>query len=253
VARRLGLNRGWAASAVALDLMEERPRSELRDADPSTLWVRYSDRGYSYVFPKRDHVNVGIGCVLAYFRETIDAAPYELQRRFVETLRARGVLAGESARRNFTPFLIPVGGPLETVARGRVLAAGDAGGFVNAFTAEGIYYAMVSGELAARAILEARGDVKRTVDGYRRACDDEIGTELRDSVLIQRYLFDDPARIALAVRGANRDAAITNLVCQLVVGRRSYADVRRRILARSPALALRTAWGYLLSRRRKIS
>ena len=38
---------------------------------------------------------------------------------------------------------------------GRVLLAGDAGGFVNGFTAEGIYYAMVSGDLAARAVLEA--------------------------------------------------------------------------------------------------
>ena len=35
-----------------------------------------------------------------------------------------------------------------------MLVAGDAGGFVNAYTGEGIYYAMVSGELAARAILD---------------------------------------------------------------------------------------------------
>ena len=45
--------------------------------------------------------------------------------------------------------MIPVGGPLRRPGRGRVLLAGDAGGFVNGFTAEGIYYAMVSGDLAA--------------------------------------------------------------------------------------------------------
>src|SRR5205807_1422181 len=38
VARRLGLNPGWPASSVALDMMEETPRSVLRDIDPSTLW-----------------------------------------------------------------------------------------------------------------------------------------------------------------------------------------------------------------------
>ena len=39
VARRLGLNPGWPASAVALDMMEETPRAQLRDVDPSTMWV----------------------------------------------------------------------------------------------------------------------------------------------------------------------------------------------------------------------
>ena len=253
VARRTGINRGWPASAIALDSMEETPRRDLRDLDPSTLWVSYGRMGYSYVFPKRDHVNIGVGHVLSYFRESIDRSPYELQRRFVTSLRERGIVAGESVRRNFTPFLLPVGGPLETPARGRVLAVGDAAGFVNAFTAEGIYYAMVSGDHAAQAVLRSRGDARQAAAAYCRACDNEIGSELRDSVIIQRYLFNDPRRIARAIRGADRAGAITNLVRDLIVGRRSYPDVRRRILARSPALAFRTAWEYLLSRRPKIS
>src|SRR5207248_7520723 len=160
-------------------------------------------------------------------------------------LRGRGVVTGESVEENFTPFLLPVSGPLPVVARGRLLAAGDAGGFVNAFTAEGIYYAMVSGELAAQAILASRGDVRAAAGVYRRACDHEIGTELRDSVIIQRYLFHDSRRIARAIRGAHRARAITKLACNLVTGRRSYYDVRRRILARSPGLAVRTGWEYV--------
>ena len=46
IARRLGLNPGWPAWAVAVDMMEETPRTALRDVDPSTLWVAYGfDRG----------------------------------------------------------------------------------------------------------------------------------------------------------------------------------------------------------------
>ena len=41
VARRLRIHPGWPASAVALDMMEEAPRSTLRAIDPSTLWVAY--------------------------------------------------------------------------------------------------------------------------------------------------------------------------------------------------------------------
>ena len=97
-----------------------------------------------------------------------------------------------------------MGGPIAQTWRGRVLVAGDAGGFVNAYTAEGIYYAMVSGELAGRAILEdAAFDDPRggTTAGARYECGwrGEIGAELRDSVLIQKYLFRDAARIDVVV------------------------------------------------------
>ncbi len=242
VARRLGLNRGWPATSVAIDMMEETPRETLRDIDPSTLWVAYGYRnseGYAYIFPKREHVNIGIGYVLDYFRRETDAAPYDLQRAFVADLRERGIVAGESSRQHFTPFIIPVGGPLRRPAGGRVLLAGDAGGFVNGFTAEGIFYAMVSGELAARAVVDSAGDPAAAVGRYCRACEDQIGVELRDSVLIQRYLFADRRRIAQIIAGASRERTITRLVLDLAIGRRSYRDVRRRILRRSPGLLAR--------------
>src|SRR5262249_7905554 len=249
IARRLGINPGWSASAVALDMMEETPRSALRDIDPETLWVAYgfnpagappvkgtsAPEGYAYVFPKRDHVNIGIGYVLAHYRSAIREAPYDLQRGFVGQLRRRGLVVGDSVRKNFTPFLIPVGGPLRHPARGRVLLAGDAGGFVNGFTAEGIYYAMVTGELAANAV--AANDAATMAARYRRACDYEIGAELRDSVLIQRYLFADRRRIAQVIAGATRESAVTRAVLELAAGRRSYRSVGRYMLARSPLLA----------------
>jgi geranylgeranyl reductase family protein len=266
VARRLGLNPGWPPEAVALDMMEETPRTRLRDVDPSTLWVAYgcnprggtpvkgrdqrrAHEGYAYIFPKRDHVNVGVGFVLSHYRQAIDRAPYELQREFVAWLRERGILEGDSDRRNFTPFLIPVGGPLRRPGRGRVLLAGDAGGFVNGFTAEGIYYAMVSGELAGRAVLESIGNLPLMAETYRRACDHEIGSELRDSVLIQRFLFADRRRIAHVIAGASNGRQMTNLVLDLATGKRSYRDVRRRWLLRAPATALQFVYERLWQRR----
>jgi geranylgeranyl reductase family protein len=262
VARRLGINGGWPAASLALDMMEETPRATLRDVDPDTLWVSYgysarqapdhdlarAPEGYAYIFPKRDHVNVGIGYVLSYYRDVIPDAPYDLQRDFVDALRRRGVLVGESIRKNFTPFLIPVGGPLPRPGRGRVLLAGDAGGFVNGFTAEGIYYAMVSGDLTARAIVESRRTPADLAERYQRLCDDEIGSELRDSVLIQRYLFADRRRIARVIAGARRKRGIAELILDLASGRRGYHQVRRRVLARAPLVAVRLCWELLRRR-----
>jgi flavin-dependent dehydrogenase len=124
-----------------------------------------------------------------------------------------------------------------------VLLAGDAGGFVNGFTAEGIYYAMVSGELAARTVAASWPSTAADLsEPYRRAVDQEMGAELRDSVLVQRYLFGDRRRIAAAIATAPHQNSMTKLILDLAVGRRSYPDVRRRIFARLPLLAARLLW-----------
>jgi geranylgeranyl reductase family protein len=263
IARRLGLNTGWPAAAVALDMMEETARTDLRDLDPSTMWVSYgcnlgaanpvkgksAPEGYAYIFPKRDHVNIGVGYVLSHYRQSIASPPYELQQRLVGRLREAGRVAGESVRQNFTPFLIPVAGPLRRPGGGRVLLAGDAAGFVNGFTAEGIYYGMVSGELAGRAVAQADGAPRGLVSRFRRACDREVGAELRDSVLLQRYLFADRRRIARIVAGARDEAVLTRTVLDWLVGRIPYARARRAVVRRAPLLAVRLVWNAAVKNR----
>jgi flavin-dependent dehydrogenase len=238
-------------------MMEETPVANLQTAEPETLWVFYGyggAHGYAYVFPKREHVNVGIGYLLPYFRSQIDEAPYTLQKRFVSELKARGLMDGESQREHFTPFLIPVGGPLGHTARGRVLLAGDAGGFVNGFSAEGIYYAMVTGDLAAGAVLASRahGAVvpARARRAYVRAWKREIGGELRDSVLIQRYLFHSAPRMDMVVRGANARPEFSRLLVDYASGRLSYRAARRRLLWHFPRLLPRLTWVALRGARR---
>ena len=110
IARRLHSIPDGRRGHLALDMMEETPTDTLRAAEPETLAVFYGyggAHGYAYMFPKRGHVNVGIGYLLSYFQEQIDDAPYDLQRRFVGDLRARHMMDGESRRDHFTPFLIP--------------------------------------------------------------------------------------------------------------------------------------------------
>jgi geranylgeranyl reductase family protein len=252
IARRLGLNPGWPPERLALDMMEETPNALLRTAEPDTLAVFYGyggAHGYAYIFPKRDHVNVGIGYVLPYFKQRVDLTPYDLQQQFVGDLRERGLMEGASRREHFTPFLIPIGGPLSKTASGRVLLAGDAGGFVNGFSAEGIYYAMVTGELAAKAVLASRrgpgasaavspSRMRRTyVKAWRR----EIGAELRDSLLIQKYLFSSPARMDRVVSVANTRPEFSRIAVDYASGRLSYRAARRRLLWFFPRLLPRLA------------
>jgi geranylgeranyl reductase family protein len=236
VARRLGINPGWRPTAVALDMMEETPNDVLSSVDPDMLWVAYGyggSEGYSYVFPKRHHVNVGIGYVLDYYKAKVEQSPYDLQTSFVNALRDRGVLAGRSSREHFTPYQIPVAGPLRITATDRVVLAGDAGGFVNGITAEGIYYAMVTGDLAGRALAGAGAQA------FERLWRAEIGAELRDSVLVQRDLLTTPSRIDRLVRAAHGAPTVAALIVRYAMGDVSYSAARRRLLLGSPMAALR--------------
>jgi geranylgeranyl reductase family protein len=247
VARRLGFLARWAAGEVAIDMMEETPNAQLRSVDDGSLWVAYGyggSEGYAYVFPKADHVNVGIGYVLDYYRARVGAHPWDLQRAFVDELKRRQVLAGTSSRSHFTPFMIPVGGPLKRTASRRVILAGDAGGFVNGITAEGIFYAMVTGDLAGRTA--AAG----TTDGYERAWRREIGPELRDAVLVQRHLLTTPRRIEGLVEAARRAPHVADLLVRYAMGEVSYAAARRAVLARSPLVGVKLLVDALRRRER---
>ena len=250
IARRLGVNPGWPATAVALDMMEETPNEMLASVDPGTLWLCYGyggSEGYAYVFPKRHHVNVGIGYVLDYFRTQVNAAPYDVQSSLIEALRGRGVLDGRSSRPHFTPYQIPVGGPMTRTNTNRVLFAGDAGGFVNGITAEGIYYAMVSGDLAARSIKSVSPDRRASslVHHYERACQHEVGVELRESVLIQRDLFTDRRRIEKVIRGAGQRSPLVDRILDLAIGDLDYRNLRRQMFIHAPRFSARLAWARL--------
>lgn len=256
-ARKLGIVDAWPRDALAIDMMEETPNANLRALDPGCLWVQYGCRapgmndstalweGYAYVFPKRDHINVGIGYLLPAYRAASREPAYVSHRAFVERLRTRGIVQGESQRRCFTPFLIPVRGPRRVLSKGRVLLAGDAAGFVHGLTAEGIYYAMVSGDLAARAIVHAlnANGTRRAPDlsGYSRAWRAEIGQELRDSVLLQRYMFANPDRIDAVVAGASSDGTVSNAAVRYLAGDASYRSVRDVVLLRNPGIVLSLA------------
>ena len=249
IAKRLGVNARWPTRSIAIDMMEKTPIETLRATRPNVAWVSYAYQGldgYAYIFPKTRHVNIGIGCLLSHFKGEMPGRPYEMQSKLVSALVQAGELEGASDRRCFTPYLIPIGGPLAKAHRERVLFTGDAGGFVNGFTAEGIYYAMISGELAGRAIAGSGGRHDAAGPQYDRLWRREIGGELRDSVLIQRYLFGNHARVDRAVRGGKELRWLADAILDYAIGRRTYKQVRRRVLARAPGSVARMMWKTLV-------
>ena len=187
-------------------------------------------------------MNVGVGFKLDYYLANLRGEHYAHHQSFVEDLKSKQLLTGQSNRANFRAFPLPISGPLARTYSDRVLLAGDAGGFVNALTAEGIYYAMVSGELAARAALDAireRNFSSAQLASYQRAWKSEIGDELAQSVRLQKLLLADPGRIDRIVRAASRHAALAEILAHYATGAITHAQFRRSMIRRALPIYLR--------------
>jgi geranylgeranyl reductase family protein len=238
IAREAGLTRGFPDEVLAIDTMEETPVAELAPADSDTMYVAYGHKGwpgYGYVFPKTGCVDAGVGFLIPFFKRELHGKPYEQHLRFLEEAERKGWVRGHSNAANFKAYRLPLGGPLARTYADGVLVAGDAGSFVNGYTGEGIYYAMVTGQLAgetaARAL--AAGDVSAArLAGYQVAWQREIGEELADSLRIQRRLFYHPRLVDEIIRAAVADPALARLFAGVALGEESYRRRRPEMAAR---------------------
>lgn len=245
VARHSGLRTGAARNEYAIDMMEETAYPELSLPDRGRMHVFYGFQGhfgYGYVFPKASHINLGVGCKLDYYLSAFRGEHYPHHKSFVDGLLAKRLLSGASNREKFRAFPIPISGPLPATYGDRVLLCGDAGGFVNAFTAEGIYYAMVSGEHAARAAIGALHSTdfsSAKLASYQRAWKHEIGEDLEKSVSIQRLLLADMSRMNRLVRAAARNRPLAALLARYATGAIPYAQFRKSVIRRALPLYIR--------------
>ena len=245
VARASGLRTGSVRGDYAIDMMEETPQQELSTAERDRMYIYYRIRshyGYGYVFPKTSHINVGVGFKLDYYLSNLRGEHYAHHQAFVDDLKSKQLLSGQSNRDNFRAFPLPISGPLPRTFADRALLAGDAGGFVNALTAEGIYYAMVSGELAARTAIEATRSSKfasAQLRGYEGAWKHEIGDELANSVRLQKLLLADPTRIDRIVRAAGRHPVLADLLARYATGALTHTQFKRSMLRRALPVYIR--------------
>lgn len=140
--------------------------------------------GYAWVFPKGDHLSVGI----AGLATKVDG---RIKGYFDSFINTHEVLRGLNIDRP-SGWTIPVFYDKgQRLVRGRTLLVGDAGHLVDPFLGEGIYYAIRSGQLAARAILQDFKDGKG-LDYYERYLEGEVYPELRASQRLGEIIYSHP-------------------------------------------------------------
>jgi geranylgeranyl reductase family protein len=182
------------------------------------------ERGYGWIFPKRDHLNVGIYSPLGgrQMRAQLDAF---LQLH--EPLRGAEVLSRVG-------YAIPLFDRRRRIARGRTLLLGDAAGCAEGVYGEGIYFAMTTGRLAAEAIATAPdGEAGAR---YAAGLKATLGPELTCSNWIGRGYFTFPRfsfrHLAMDPRGQAKFAGI-------ITGEVNYRDCLWSAIRSAPRWLLR--------------
>ena len=139
-------------------------------------------RGYAWVFPKASHLSIGV--------LSIERGARDLRAQLARYLEVVQITAPLEVRRH--GFVIPIRPRSGPLVRGRVALVGDAAGFADPVTAEGISFAIRSGQLAGEAIADASGDEGRARDGYHAALRAELLPELRVGRILASLLYDYP-------------------------------------------------------------
>lgn len=130
----------WFRRGFALEAKVSPVNGHKRDLVFDFAPVR---QGYGWVFPKGDHLNVGLGVYNDTGAEKLDRPRLEsyIQERF-----------GDASAEHVTGQYLGFGAEAAPTTEERVFLVGDAGGFADALTGEGIHGAIASGQAAAEAI-----------------------------------------------------------------------------------------------------
>jgi len=206
----------------------------------SEMVVRFSPglAGYLWLFPRADHVGVGICAPLA-------ALPSRdlLARLESEVARSHPALLEEDNGRYAHTIPSPSADPasLAEIAGPGWALVGDAAALADPITGEGIYYALRSAELLAET-LRAEGSPRR----YPERVLADLGPELLRAARL-RERFYAPGFTRRVVRYSARSGAVREVLGDLVLGTQGYAGLRRRLLRAGPRFLLETARSHLRS------
>ena len=194
----------------------------------TTVDIEFPPRltGYVWAFPRTDHVNFG---VINRLNERPAAELKTLLHDFME--RYYGGPIPESAE--FYGAKVPMlgrGSWREARATGDGWALiGDAAGFVDPITGEGIYFAIRSAELLAASFVEGSG-----LAGYERAWFEDFGEDLEvASKYLDRFYrgrFLGAPVIDRAVGLSARHAGFRRVMARALGGERFYLTLKRHLV-----------------------
>lgn len=209
-------------------LVPRRPEQETQFERRVLFDFGAMEHGYGWIFPKRDHLNVGVYSPFGGRR---------LREQLVAFITRYGAI--QPARIAHLGFPIPVRNTAGRFQANRVLLLGDAAGLADGLFGEGIYFAMKSAAFAAQALIQS--DFSPRSARYTEQIKDELLPELRASRWMGKALFAFPS---FAFSHLVCNPSVNDRFAGIIGGSVGYRECLRKTLSSAPQ--------WLFARQRKL-
>ncbi|ARV13978.1 geranylgeranyl reductase family protein [Polaribacter sp. SA4-12] len=151
--------------------------------------------GYAWSFPKKNHLSLG---VLTTKKGKINLKEY--YKKYLQTLGIKNIIKEDAHG-----FQIPIAPRTDGFIKNNVFLIGDAAGFAEPITAEGISNAILSGKYVAEAIIESNLNKELAEKLYIEKLNIKLLPELQSGVTLSKFFYhNNPARNYLLKKHGQR-------------------------------------------------
>lgn len=135
--------------------------------------------GYAWSFPKKNHLSLG---VLTTKKGKINLKDY--YKKYLQTLNIKEIIKEDAHG-----FQIPIAPRTDGFVKDNVFLIGDAAGFAEPITAEGISNAILSGKYVAEALIESELDKDLSKKKYLEKLDIKLLPELKSGAILSKFFY----------------------------------------------------------------
>jgi len=184
--------------------------------------------GYGWAFPKRDHINVGV------FRSWPGRRTSQgLLQRFISLNPALRDLPILDTR----AYPVPLGGVPQSIHNERVLLVGDAAQLADPWLGEGLYYAFISGRMAAETILGCENHQFADLSHYSEQINAALIPQFKAARHLSMLVYSLPFLNVLLLCASTK---LQQIILDLLRGDRSYTRIWETLKTRVPSTIWKT-------------
>ena len=215
--------------------VQGNPLHPFQEIPTALISLQAAKKGYGWIFPKQQGLSLGVGEFVKgtkrpkqSFRDFIGHEPMLADMNIPAPLGYPIPIASAQAYGNGQAWA-------GRLVRGRAMLVGDAGHLVDPLLGEGIYYAVRSGQLAAKGVTAMLGNsVIHHLSEYETLVAAEFGPEFRIAGRLGKIIYGLPRSIHRWAGQRFPDAyqRVLYRYCELLQGKETYQSLWNRILQR---------------------
>lgn len=198
--------------------------------------------GYIWVFPRNDHLSVGI-CGKEW-------SAGQMRARLEQYMRQKEIpLRGATFYGHVLPSLERGEWRSNRVAGEGWLAVGDAAGLVDPVTGEGLYYAIRSADLATDALLAKQDGAAETAATYKARLEEDFLADLEVAARMSHRLYSGQllhrSVVSRMVQLTRYSPSFRDVMQDLFAGTQDYLTLKRCLLRQRSGVMGETAVNLL--------